>query len=542
MGTISVRTPALQGNPSRSVRDTPADPAAVTDPLSLSRDTKASVQVLIVDDERTLRESCASMLKHDGFNVRGCRRGDEALETLKRSRFDIVLLDLYMSEVRGMELLRAALETHPETIVIVMTGHPSVASNLEALQAGAWDYLPKPFSATHLQILLGRAAHTVIVARETCKLQTGLGGKTGKSDKVTLIGVAPAFRRVIELARLVAATDASVFITGESGVGKEQIAQFIHHHSRRSSRPLVAINCAALPEALLESEMFGHVKGAFTGAVRDKPGLLEMANGGTLFLDELIEMSKPIQAKLLRVIQDGVVRRVGSERTDAVVNVRFIASTNCNPEEALRSGQLREDLYYRLRVVPIQVPPLRDRPDDIPLLAKHFLAYYWQRHRESHAPLPKLSEAAVRELRSRPWKGNVRELQNVVEHMVVLLRPGAEIQPEYIPVIDGLVPTDDPDESASAIKDADNAIAEGYRTARERLLGRFERRFLQQLVTEADGNISRAARIARLNRTTLYRLMERYGLQRKLLASDLAEQKNRSRAGCPVVRPDTPRL
>src|SRR5207244_4388148 len=197
------------------------------------------------------------------------------LETLKRVRFDIVLLDLYMAQVQGMELLRVTLETHPETIVIVMTGHPSVTSNLEALQAGAWDYLPKPFSATHMQILVGRAALAVAVL----------------------------------------------------GLGR-----------------------------------FGHVEGAFTGAVRDKPGLLEMANGGTLFLDELIEMSKPIQAKLLRAIQDGVVRRVGSERTDAVVNVRFIACTNCNPEEALRSGQLREDLYYRLRVVPIQVPPLRDRP------------------------------------------------------------------------------------------------------------------------------------------------------------------------------------
>jgi DNA-binding NtrC family response regulator len=525
MGTTVLRAPTLQ-DPPRSGRDTPADPVAVTAPLSLSPDTKASVQVLIVDDERTLRESCASMLQHDGFNVHVCRRGDEALQMLKRSRFDIVLLDLYMSQVPGMELLRAALETHPETIVIVMTGQPSVTSNLEALRAGAWDYLPKPFSATHLQILLGRAAHTVIVARETRELQGGPGGQNGKNDKVTLIGMAPAFRRVIELARQVAGTDASVFITGESGVGKEQIAQFIHHHGRRSSRPLVEVNCAALPEALLESEMFGHVKGAFTGAVRDKPGLLEMANGGTLFLDELIEMSKPIQAKLLRVIQDGVVRRVGSERTDAVVNVRFIACTNCNPEEALRSGQLREDLYYRLRVVPIHVPPLRDRPDDIPLLANHFLAYYWQRHRESDAPQPKLSEAAVRELRSRPWKGNVRELQNVVEHMVVLLRPGAEVQPEHIPVIDGRVPTADPQESASAIKEADNAIAGGYRIARERLLGGFERRFLQQLVTEADGNISRAARIARLNRTTLYRLMERYGLQRKLLASDPAEQKH----------------
>jgi len=495
-------------------------PPAAPDPLSLTPETKASLQILIVDDERTLRESCVSMLKHDGYNVRACARGDEALDTLKRVRFDIVLLDLFMSQVSGMELLRACLEARPDTIVIVMTGNPSVATSLEALQAGAWDYLPKPFSATHLQILLGRAAHAVSVAKESKEHQARLGG----GDKIALIGVSGAFRRAVELARRVAATDASVFVTGESGVGKEQIAQFIHLHSRRSSRPLVAINCAALPEALLESEMFGHVKGAFTGAVRDKPGLLEMANGGTLFLDELIEMSKPIQAKLLRVIQDGVVRRVGSERTDAVVNVRFIACTNCNAEEAVRSGQLREDLYYRLRVVPIHVPPLRDRPDDIALLANHFVAYYWHRHRENEA-LPKLSDAGIRELRARPWKGNVRELQNVVEHMVVMIRPGAEIQPEDIPVIDGPVPTEDADETASAMRDADNAIAEGYRSARERLLGRFERRFLQQLVTQAGGNVSRAARIARLNRTTLYRLMERYGLQRRLLASDPEDEQ-----------------
>jgi DNA-binding NtrC family response regulator len=518
------RTPAQAGGSPGS--DGSQAPAAglVTDPLSLTPETKAGLQILIVDDERTLRESCLSMLKHDGYNVRGCARGDEAADTLKRVRFDIVLLDLYMSHVPGLELLRICLDAHPDTIVIVMTGSPSVTSSLEALQAGAWDYLPKPFSATHLQILLGRAAHAVTVAHDSKEQQARLGN----GDKIALIGVSPAFRRAIDLARRVARTDASVFITGESGVGKEQIAQFIHLHSRRSSRPLVAINCAALPEALLESEMFGHVKGAFTGAVRDKPGLLEMANGGTLFLDELIEMSKPIQAKLLRVIQDGVVRRVGSERTDAVVNVRFIACTNCNPEEAVRSGALREDLYYRLRVVPIHVPPLRDRPDDIALLANHFLAYYWHRHRATEA-LPKLSEAAVRELRSRPWKGNVRELQNVVEHLVVLLRPGAEIQPEDIPVIDGPVPTEDSDESASTILDADNAITQGYRLARERLLGRFERRFLQQLVTQAGGNVSRAARIARLNRTTLYRLMERYGLQRRLLATDPEEQEDLAR-------------
>src|SRR6267378_2745009 len=486
--------------------------------------TRSSIRIVVVDDERTLRESCHSVLEAEGYNVALCGRGNEARETLKRRHFDIALVDWFMGEVPGSELLQAALTTNPGTIVIIMTGNPSVASSLEALQAGAWDYLPKPFSGTQLQILVGRAAHAVLVARESRLLEEQRAQQPGGGDRISVLGDSPLFCKAIALARRVAATDASVFLTGESGAGKELFAQFIHDNSRRSSRPLVAINCAALPEALLESEMFGHVKGAFTGAVRDKPGLLEMANGGTLFLDELIEMSKAIQAKLLRVIQDGVVRRVGSERTDAVVNVRFIACTNCNAEEAVRSGRLREDLYYRLRVVPIHVPPLRDRPDDVALLANHFLAYYWHRHRESEA-LPRLAEAGIRELRARPWKGNVRELQNVVEHMVVLSRPGAEIQPEAIPVIDGPVPTEDAGESASAITDADNAIAEGYRTARERLLGRFERRFLQQLVTQAGGNVSRAARIARLNRTTLYRLMERYGLQRKLLASDPEDEQ-----------------
>jgi DNA-binding NtrC family response regulator len=490
--------------------------------LPVSPETLASLRVLIADDERTLRESCANVLKLGGYNVVCCGRGQEALEILKRARFDVVLLDLYMSQVPGIELLRVCLETNRDTLVIVMTGAPSVASSIEALRAGAWDYLPKPFSATHLEILLGRAAHAVMVARETRELQEEFERRHGNSEKVTVLGAAPGFRRAIELARRVASTDASVFITGESGVGKELIAQFIHHHSRRSSRPLVAINCAALPENLLESEMFGHVKGAFTGAVRDKPGLLEAANGGTLFLDELVEMTKPIQAKLLRVIQDGVVRRVGSETTDAVVNVRFIACTNGNPEEAVKNGTLREDLYYRLRVVPIHVPPLRERPEDIPALANHFLSHYWRRHRETSAPLPRLSHAAVRALVSRPWRGNVRELQNVIEHMVVLIEPGGEIQPRDIPVIGDDRPVE---ETTVATPPApESAIEASYHTARERLLAQFERHYLEQLVVLAEGNMSRAARIAGVDRTTLYRLMERQGLHRKLLVTPVEEE------------------
>src|SRR5215212_1782112 len=364
---------AVLGDSGRSLAA--ADGEAARDPLSISAEVKSSLSLLIVDDDRTLREGCASVLQMDGFNVTTLGRGDEALELVRRRKFDIVLVDLYMTPVSGMEILRATLSAHKETIVVVMTGNPSVTTSIEALRAGAWDYLPKPFSATHLQVLIGRASHAVMMSREAQDLRVQLMKQHGHSDKLALIGISPLFRQAVDLARKVAGTDASVFISGESGTGKEVIAQFIHQNSRRDSRVLVPINCAALPDPLLESEMFGHRKGAFTGADRDKPGLLETANGGTLFLDELTEMTMPLQAKLLRVIQDGVVRRVGSEQQDAVVDVRFISATNREPQEAVDEGVLRGDLFYRLRVVPIKLPPLRKRPEDISILANHFLTH-----------------------------------------------------------------------------------------------------------------------------------------------------------------------
>jgi DNA-binding NtrC family response regulator len=483
-------------------------------PLTLDPEQKSSLRLLIVDDEHTLRDSCASVLRMEGYNVTTCSRGDEALDMLQKRRFDIVMLDLYMSQVPGMELLRACLELHPETIVVMMTGNPSVSSSVEALREGAWDYLPKPFSATHLQILLGRATHAVLVARESGELNDTREQNYGHSDKLTILGRSPAFRNAIELARKVARTDASVFITGESGTGKEMIAQFIHHHSRRSARALVAVNCAALPENLLESEMFGHVKGAFTGAVRDKPGLLETANGGTLFLDELTEMSQTIQAKLLRVIQDGVVRRVGSETTDAVVNVRFIAATNRDPAEATNDGVLRKDLFYRLSVVPIRVPALRERPEDIQLLADHFLTTYWARHRERGAAIPTLSPETIRMLRARPWSGNVRELQNVMEHAVVLLEPGSTVQPEDLAFIDGASITRQPTTFSGDWNPEADVHDASYHSNRERIIAEFEMSYLSWLIQSAGANMSRAAKIAGIDRTTLYRLMEKHGLQR----------------------------
>jgi DNA-binding NtrC family response regulator len=478
------------------------------DPLAIPDDIKSSIRIAIIDDERTLRESCATVLQADGYSVTTIGRGEEAIDTVKRRKFDIVLVDLYMSQVTGIDILRSALETQKETIVVVMTGNPSVASSIEALRHGAWDYLPKPFSATHLQVLIGRASHAVMVARETRDLKLQLAKQGGHSDKVSLIGISPTFRKAVELSRKVAATDASVFISGESGTGKEVIAQFIHQHSRRATRNMVAINCAALPEQLLESELFGHRKGAFTGADRDKPGLLETANGGTFFLDELTEMSMPLQAKLLRVLQDGVVRRVGSETQDAVVDVRYIAATNRDPQEAVNQGILRGDLFYRLRVVPIKLPPLRKRPEDIAILANHFLTHYWQRHRQTSDRMPKLSEAAVAFLRSRPWRGNVRELQNVIEHVAVLAEPDQVIQPNDIPIYEDAA--EYPSEAAITTP----VLDEAYHLAKDRVVAQFEKEYLTRLIGRAGGNMSKAARLANIDRTTLYRLMDKHSFQR----------------------------
>jgi DNA-binding NtrC family response regulator len=478
--------------------------------LDIDQAAKDSLRLLVVDDERTLRESCRTFLESEGYHVEVCAKGAEARDVLTRREFDIVLIDLYMSEVPGLELLKACLDKSPDTLVVVMTGNPSVGSSVEALKAGAWDYLTKPFNATQLQILVGRAAHTVLVARETKAINEAISREHGHSDTITVLGAAPGFKRAIDLARKVARTDASVFINGESGTGKELIAQFIHQYSRRSSRAMVAINCAALPESLLESEMFGHRKGAFTGAVRDKPGLLEAANGGTMFLDEVTEMSIPIQAKLLRVIQDGVVRRVGSETVDAIVNVRFVAATNRDPFEATVDGLLREDLYYRLRVVPITLPPLRDRQQDIPLLADHFLRHYWARHRDPELKMPPLSDAALAALRSHPWKGNVRELQNVIEHAVVLADPGNPLGPEHLPFESEHVPRPAREHTPSY----DALVGERYHDAREKVIADFELAYLTGLVSRAKGNMSKAARMAGVDRTTLYRLMEKHGLER----------------------------
>ena len=464
--------------------------------------SKSSISVLVVDDDRALREACVSFFSVEGYDVTSCGSGNAALDVARRKQFDLVLLDLYMTEVPGLEILRAILTTKKDSLVVVMTGNPSVESNLEALRIGAWDYILKPFTPTHLDVLVGRAMHTIAAAQDSRMRAASELASVGNSDLVNCLGIAPSFRKAVALARRVAATNASVMLCGESGTGKEVLAQLIHRHSRRVNKQLVPINCAALPENLLESEMFGHRKGAFTGADRDKPGLLEVAHEGTLFLDEFTEMTQRLQAKLLRVLQDGVVRRVGGE-TQQTVDVRFISATNRDPQEAVNTGILREDLFYRLRVVLIKLPPLRERRQDIPILANHFLSFYWDRHRAREA-MPKFTENSMDLLRSKQWRGNVRELQNVIEHLAVLAEPGEPIHPIDIPFYEA-------DEREAATTDMPSSLfEEGYHAAREKLVSNFEKAYLSRVVDRAGGNMSKAARLASVDRTTLYRLIERY--------------------------------
>lgn len=481
------------------------------------------MRALIVDDDRTLREGCASVLRSEGFTVEVTARGEEAIEMVRRQRFDIMFVDVYMTPVSGIDVLKTVMATAPNTLVVLMTGNPSVESSIEAMQIGAWEYLSKPYSGTQLQLLLGRAAHTVSTRRQNENPSVESEDRLGST---VLVGTSPAFRRATDLAKRAAPTNAAVMIVGETGTGKEVIAQYIHQHSRRSRRRLVPINCAAIPEQLLESEMFGHRKGAFTGADREKMGLLELANGGTLFLDELSEMSMPLQAKMLRVLQDGIVRRVGSEQEDAVVDVRFVSATNRDPRDAIRNKQLREDLYYRLNVVQVVIPPLRERTEDIPLLASHFLRLFWARHRSAKDPIPEFSEETMDFLVSRPWRGNVRELQNFVEHVTILAQPGSKIQIHQLPL-------DQEVDIGAAIAGLPSLpSSDAYHVAKEQVLASFEKTYVTRLVARASGNMSRAARLASVDRTTLYRLLERHGFRREFGESvPSGEQRSENPAG-----------
>lgn len=483
---------------------------AAAHPFSFTEEDRARTSVLLVDDDPTLLKVCQTVLENEGYPVEACDNARLAQERLAKGRFDVALLDLHLPHRNGMELIQEGLKANSRLISIIMTERPSIETSLDALTNGAVAYLPKPFSAQNLKLAVGQAAALgKLLGHASAAMDQASANGSGAGEALPsglqILGNAPILQETLNLAARAAATDASVFISGESGTGKELIAQFIHARSGRADKPLLSINCAAIPESLLESEMFGHRKGSFTGAVKEHLGLLEAANGGTLFLDELTEMPMALQAKLLRVIQDGQVRRVGSDRVDATVDVRFVAATNRDPREAVRDGQLREDLYYRLRVVPIVMPALRERTEDIPLLSEHFLRVYWFRHRDPSEPIPVLSDEALQALRSRAWPGNVRELQNLIEHLVVMAEPGSTLGPEHLP-------PEAHGEDRNGGLDPASFTGGTYHEARQELTDQFEQGYLKWVIQRAQGNLSEAARIAEVDRTTLYRLMEKHDL------------------------------
>ncbi len=473
-----------------------------------STERQAPVHVLMLDPDSELVATCAAVIRATGCEVRVAGEAEAALRILEREAVDVLFLPEEAHREGGPQLLERVRGMRPELLAIVTAEDATADGGLRALQAGAWEYLPKPFTATSLLILVRRAAHAL---EQTRNLHS-----TWRRDGilidgvVRLVGVSAAMRDAVATAIKVASTNASVFITGESGTGKELIARCVHEHSPRAAKPFVAINCAAFPTGLLESELFGHTRGAFTGAVRDRPGLLESAHGGTLFLDELAEMPVELQAKLLRVLQDGVIRRVGSTKEDARVDLRVISATNRQPEQALAQGALRPDLYYRLRVVPIHLPPLRQRREDISALVAQFLDEQWRLHHRPDLPRPRLSAEAFDALMSHDWPGNVRELRNVIEHLAVLGGPGEIIAADRL-----AIPAPEPESGSRPQRRAWSMnFSEAFHHAKQRLIEQFEREYLARLVGRSEGNMSEAARQAGIDRTTLYRLMDKHRMSR----------------------------
>ena len=369
--------------------------------------------ILVIDDEETMRDSCQQTLSRNGNRVAVAEDGSKGLAMLKRESFDVVILDLKMPGLSGMEVLKKIKENDPEAIVIVITGYATVESAVEAMKRGAYDFIPKPFTPDSLRMIVKRALEKRELALENVLLRGEL--KAGFGPEV-IVGQSESMKKVEELVQKVGPTHTTVLISGESGTGKELVARAIHRHSARRDKPFVVVDCGSLVENLFESELFGHVKGSFTGATATKYGRFELANGGTLFFDEIGNISINIQTKLLRVLQEREITKVGSSQV-IKVDVRIVAATNKDLQKAVKAGTFREDLFYRLSVVPIALPVLRERRDDIPLLANHFLAKYNKKRGKN---IRAISNRAMEALIEYSWPGNVRELENAIERAVVL--------------------------------------------------------------------------------------------------------------------------
>ena len=445
-------------------------------------------KLLVVDDDAAMRQMLASLFRERGYPVEEAASADEALERTRETEFDAVLSDIKMPGKTGIEMVGELRRIRPATPVVLMTAFGSIDSAVEAMRAGAFDYITKPFEPEAVLLTVERALERRALEEENRRLRRAVDQTASLGD---LIGESSAMREIFALIKKVAHGRSSVLITGESGTGKEVVARTIHYHGAREEKPFIPINCTAIPEGLLESELFGHVRGAFTGAHASKRGLFEKANGGTLFLDEIGDMGLPLQGKLLRVLQDREIRPVGGTQS-VRVDVRIITATNKDLEREMAAGAFREDLYYRLNVIPIQIPPLRDRPDDVPALVEAFM----RRHAEGRRRT--ISPAALKALRARQWKGNARELENVIERALVL-SDAAELGVDDLPFYG--------DEERSAADSGQGLLcsAGGQRLS----LREIENLYIGQILEVTGGNKVQAAKILGIDRKTLYRRAER---------------------------------
>jgi DNA-binding NtrC family response regulator len=445
-------------------------------------------QILVVDDEATIRTGIAQILQKQKVAVATAADGQEALGLLARQPVGIVLLDIKLPDMDGVDLLKFIRREYPETEVIMITGYPAIQGAVECIKLGALDYLVKPFRVDELEVLIERAQD--LVAQRHAPLSPEEGREQGIDF---IVGQSPAMQKVFAKIRRAAPSDSTVLLTGESGTGKELAARAIHNLSPRRDKEFVPVDCSALVETLLESELFGHVKGSFTGAHQTKHGLFELANHGTFFFDEITNLSLNIQAKLLRVIQEREFMKVGSQKR-IKLDIRIIASSNRDLREAIKAGTFREDLFYRLSVIPIHLPPLRERTGDIPLLVEHFLDKYRQR---GDREVSGVSSQAMKMLCAYSWPGNVRELEHTIER-IVILEDGDFIQPEHLPSF------------ISQRQSEFQVFSDGEYTLEE-----LEKRYIQLVLRRTKGRRQEAARILGINRKTLGHKIEKYNIKLK---------------------------
>ena len=450
-------------------------------------------RVLVVDDEQGIRGALGQLLEFEGYEVKTAANAVDGIAEYERWKPHLVFLDVKMAGIDGLEALKRIRQLDPTAIIVMISGHATIQTAVEATQLGAYDILEKPLDTDRILVTLRNALQHLDLHEENTRLRTQI------QSRYEIVGKSYAIRSVIEKIEKVASTPARVLITGENGTGKELVARAIHRQSPRAAKPFVEVNCAAIPGELIESELFGHMKGSFTGAISDRPGKFEQADGGTLFLDEVGDMSLSAQAKVLRVLQDGVVTRIGGAKP-VQVDVRVLAATNKMVEEEITAGRFREDLYYRLNVVPVHVPPLRERREDIPLLVMHFTSVLSER--EGVAPRV-VEPEAVRCLTEFDWPGNVRELRNTIERLLIL-SAGPRVTEADVDRLVGRRATEET--SLGALGSA--KTFEEFKEAAERT-------FLLIKLREYDWNVSETARALAMPRSNLYKKIERYALVRE---------------------------